>query len=374
MLAALRLQYNRDVEMIDTEPILQTRIADKYRRLIQSGRFRRGERLPTVRKLAAQMAISVTPVKAAFRKLEEEGLVCRRRGAGTFVGNLAISVPAELEIGVIFRPVRGWTRDDNYGLRLFLGIQNALQRGHHRNVLATLAHSRERLTEVPRQFIEHPPHAYVLDERIPSPLVELLVSTGRPTVVVNRPCEVAGAGSVYRDFVQAGTEVARRILEHRHRIAACIHRPQWNGTEVAAAFSSIMAEAGCAVPDTHTGAVDFQGPSANVEAVFADLMRHEPFPTVVFCTDDPIARAFIRWADRRGLRVPQDISVVGILDLAMARNSVPPLTTFRFAPERIGEAAVAEAVACCREPFRSPRRVTVAGEWVERQSLTWRPV
>lgn len=63
-------------------------IIDQIKRDIALGRLVRDERLPTVRRLAAQLAINPNTIGKAFRQLEQEGIIVTKAGAGAFVANL----------------------------------------------------------------------------------------------------------------------------------------------------------------------------------------------------------------------------------------------------------------------------------------------
>jgi DNA-binding transcriptional regulator YhcF (GntR family) len=67
----------------------------QLRSFIRTGRARAGERLPSVRDLAVRSGVNVNTVRAVYRRLEDEGFVSSRQGAGTFVADSA-PVSAEL--------------------------------------------------------------------------------------------------------------------------------------------------------------------------------------------------------------------------------------------------------------------------------------
>ena len=60
-------------------------LADQVRFAVASGRLGPGDRLPSVRALAAQVEVNPNTVSRAWRELEREGIVAARRGEGVFV-------------------------------------------------------------------------------------------------------------------------------------------------------------------------------------------------------------------------------------------------------------------------------------------------
>jgi DNA-binding LacI/PurR family transcriptional regulator len=84
------------------------------------------------------------------------------------------------------------------------------------------------------------------------------------------------------------------------------------------------------------------GPEGGAEAVAAllDTVR----PTAVICSSDHMAIGVLREAHRRGLRVPEDLSVVGFDDIPLAAYCLPSLTTLAQPIEEMAAAAVDELV------------------------------
>ncbi len=68
-------------------PVYQ-QIIDQIKRDIALGRLALEEQLPTVRQLAAQLAINPNTIAKAYRQLEQEGIIVTKPGAGAFVANL----------------------------------------------------------------------------------------------------------------------------------------------------------------------------------------------------------------------------------------------------------------------------------------------
>ena len=68
----------------DTRPFYQ-QIKDNVRQLVVSGALKKDEKLPSVRELAASLAINPNTIQRAYRELESEGYIYTLSGKGTFV-------------------------------------------------------------------------------------------------------------------------------------------------------------------------------------------------------------------------------------------------------------------------------------------------
>ena len=88
----------------------------------------------------------------------------------------------------------------------------------------------------------------------------------------------------------------------------------------------------------------------------------------VFVASDMMAIGAIRTLHEAGLRVPEDVAVVGFDDLPLAARTDPPLTTVRQPIHRLGAATVDTLVDLIEHPDSSPRRTVLPTELVVRAS------
>lgn len=84
-----------------------------------------------------------------------------------------------------------------------------------------------------------------------------------------------------------------------------------------------------------------------------EILEEEEKPTAIFANNDSLAVGCYRAVSEKGLRIPEDISIVGYNDIAVANYLVPPLTTVRLHMELLGE----EAVRLLRERITSSREI-----------------
>jgi GntR family transcriptional regulator len=72
----------------DPRPIYE-QLEEKLRRLILSGAIGEGEKLPSVRELASQLAINPNTIQRSYRELEQKGFIYSVPGKGSFAGKLS---------------------------------------------------------------------------------------------------------------------------------------------------------------------------------------------------------------------------------------------------------------------------------------------
>ena len=176
----------------------------------------------------------------------------------------------------------------------------------------------------------------------PDDTLAVLERSRIPTVVVER--STASAPSVVVDAAATGRLVAEHLLRLGHRRIAFVreHRASLDSRHRLRGYRSALAGAGIAVDDrlvvtTGPNLDDsiVEGARASAESLF-DV---EPRPTAVFAHNDLIAIAVVQAAHGRGLRVPDDVSLIGVGDIEAGRYIEPPLTTMPFPSRELGRVA-----------------------------------
>lgn len=145
-----------------------------------------------------------------------------------------------------------------------------------------------------------------------------------------------GAATVNLDIADGVRQVADHLLSlgHRHFLHLAADIASWT-FEMRA--RELAARVG-GVPGTSMRTA--RAPISIEDAVTAAetaLSAPGPRPTALVCDDDKLAAGAYKAARRLGLHIPQDISVTGLDDLALAQALDPELTTVRLDAELFGE-------------------------------------
>lgn len=161
-----------------------------------------------------------------------------------------------------------------------------------------------------------------------------------PVVMISEPGPQPGALSVSIDNEGAACAATRHLIAAGHRRIAHLAGPGNTGLTALRqrGYARALAEAGLAAEPSLVLPGDFT--LASGRAAFARFAALDPRPTALFCANDETAMGFIAAAHRAGVRVPQDVSVVGFDDIHFAQGFIPALTTIRQPRAEMGAAAM----------------------------------
>jgi LacI family transcriptional regulator len=189
-----------------------------------------------------------------------------------------------------------------------------------------------------------------------------------PTVLVHCFDRARAFPSIIPDEVDGGYRATRRLLQAGHRRIALINLdpnvPAAVGRQ--AGYERALTEAGISV-DPRLIASGYATAAGGFERV-AELLDLEDAPTGFFCGTDRMAMGAYDAIKERGLRIPQDIGVVGYDNQDIIASFLrPPLTTVALPFEEMGSAAVS-MLASMVSGVEGEQR-TLAGLLVERASV-----
>lgn len=201
-----------------------------------------------------------------------------------------------------------------------------------------------------------------------STLSKGLLERGLPFVELNRLSGRRRVDGVTADNRSGGALAARILLEAGHRRIAAVFGPEHASTarDREASFRSALDAGGVSLPDSrvHRGGFGYEDGVAGLEAVLRG--RHRP--TAVFCVGDTVAIGVLNHAQRSGLRVPDDLAVVGFDDIAMASWPAFDLTTIRVDLWGMARAAADQLIRRIAGDEGPPRTRTFSVEPVLRST------
>ncbi|MCB0070325.1 MAG: LacI family DNA-binding transcriptional regulator [Caldilineaceae bacterium] len=191
--------------------------------------------------------------------------------------------------------------------------------------------------------------------------VDLLRAQERPFVMVGRCVDSTGLSYVDIDI---GAGVADAIdhlvgLGHRHigfvTLAATVADKEYAYT----AWARRGYEEACRRHDLPAYVRPAGLTGASVDAVVTQLLDAEPQITALVTPQNTCVPGILRAVQARGLCIPADISVVGLLEQTFAELTAPPLTAISFPALEMGRQAAASLIAQLEGTATTPRQILV---------------
>jgi DNA-binding LacI/PurR family transcriptional regulator len=295
------------------------------------------DRLPPVRSLARELGVNVNTIRAAYAKLEADGLVQTRHG----VGSVVVEAPAGASPGgspafgvnTIAVLIGGL---DPFYLPLLRGIEEVAS---ERGTLVLIADTRDSASlagTITRRLVARGVDGIIAVSAGDSP--DRPPGQGEaalPIVYVDQP-DRRGYSLVF-DAAGAGYTATRHLRQHGHDRVGLVTAPLTWPT-VAEVHQGYLRAVEDADTDPATDLVS-EVPEFTVEAGRVAMARllalHDP-PSAVFAGGWTLALGAMDEARSRGLHVPRDLAIVGYTDSPLAALVDPPLTMVEVPAHEIG--------------------------------------
>ena len=162
------------------------------------------------------------------------------------------------------------------------------------------------------------------------------------------------------DNVRAAHDAVRHLIDRgRTRVAAIGAQPleeYATPQQRTAGYTSALADAGIDFDPRYAKAAAHYSRADGYEAA-TELLAIDPRPDAIFCFSDLLAIGAMRAVFDAGLRVPDDVAIVGVDDIQEGHYSRPSLSTVSLDTAFIAEQAIARITSRIEGPERAPEQV-----------------
>jgi LacI family transcriptional regulator len=170
------------------------------------------------------------------------------------------------------------------------------------------------------------------------------------------------------DNFEAGYKATKYLIKLGHKRIAFIHGPQTAGDSLFRfrGYCQALSDYGILYDESLTSQGDFKREGGY--QAFLTLHRLQPNPTAVFAANDQMAIGVLAAARATGLKVPQDLSVIGCDDIEASSLVEPPLTTIKQPIEEMGKNAAEIIIKLIHKEKPAHRRILLKTSLIERSS------
>ena len=335
-------------------------LADRLREELSRGGGQAGYKLPTEQELSRQYQLSRQTVRHALRLLEEEGLIRRRQGSGSYATGLLPGEPPQ-QIAV----VTSFLNDYIFPAILHDATDVFSRQGYSTAVYATENRvGAER--EILLRLLEEPVSGLLVEgskTALPTPNADLyqrLRQAGTPAVFLHGAyAELGRVPCVADDNYGGGYQLARHLSAGGHReIAGIFKSDDVQGPQRYHGAVSALRDAGLSIRDGRFAWYDTEDRRRLLEEKDARMLtdflqKRLGDATAVICYNDEIAYHLIQALLAAGRRVPEEVAVVSFDNSYLSQLGPVPITSLSHR-SRMGRVAAEQIIGLLRgEPAHS---------------------
>ena len=298
----------------------------------------------TINRIAREAGVSLSTVSRALndrpdvRPETRERILTMAQELGYTPSAIARSLATQRThtIGLAVR-----THLDMWGAQIIVSIEELARTAGYEVFVSTHHAEEDRERSVLRAFhSRHVEGVIIVSSVLGEEIAKLQGSQSIPIVLISPLVQALHSHTVQTHDVEGARSATEYLIRLGHRRIAHIGAPEWTapGRDRLQGYRAAL--------EAHGQAWDpelaFEGDgheTGGLEGAEALLALPEP-PTALFCFNDLTAVGALHGARVRGVRVPQDLSVVGFDDVSLANYVDPPLSTVRQDTGALGGRAV----------------------------------
>lgn len=309
----------------------------------------------TIRDVARRADVSVATVSRVMNASAPVREATRRRILDAaselrFTPNASarsLSMRRTAALGVVLPDLHG-----EFFSELLRGIDRTAQR-HQRHLLVSSSHhDGDGIAPALRAMHGRVDGLIVMAPDVPASALADALPHGIATVMLNCAAGAGGADSSHAhvealvvDNFGGAVAMVRHLASIGHRRIAFIAGAAHNedARQRRRGYVAAMSELGLDTPLTYQPRGDFTEKGGSRATLL--LLAEQPPPTAIFAANDMMALGALLTLRDRGVRVPEDVAVVGFDNIPTARYVTPPLTTVAVDADALGERAATVLLA-----------------------------
>lgn len=357
--------------MLDTNKPKYMALYEWIKERIEDRTFKDGEKLISENTLCDKFEISRQTVRHAIGRLEQEGLVERQRGSGTYIRSQGLRVKEQtMTIGVITTYL-----DDYIFPSIINGIEGVLTKNEYSISLGLTRNKVKNERNLLNSFLLKGIDGLIVEgtkSALPNPNLEIykaFYKSGIPVIFINGYYAELRPNYVVVDDV-LGCKIATDYLISRghKKITGIFKYDDMQGHKRYQGFQKSLYKAGITIHEE-----DLMWFATDDSKIFdqgynAETLKKLEGVTGVVCYNDEIAVKLIRLLESHSINVPGDISIISFDDSNLATMSQVGITTVAHPGKTLGELAAKELLKIIKKDQRRSEKV-IEPQLIIRESI-----
>lgn len=332
----------------------------------------------TIKDIAKAAGVSVTTVSRALNGYSDVSEKTRRKiqalakelnySPNTLARGLVMNVSKT--IGLLVSGLNRESEKDLIILSILSGVNESVSENHYDLIVFNTSSTKQREKTYTQLCRERRVDGVIIQGiKTDDPYLQEVVESDIPCVLIDIPAHSHNVGYVSTDNVAGAKKAVEHLIELGHKNIAMIngHSKAFVSQRRLEGYLQALKEHGLTI--NHDWIYDGQFAEEPAAEAAKQLFANHKEVTAVFCASDLMALAALKTASALGLKVPEDISIIGYDDIMLASYSNPPLTTVSQNFFQLGYQA-AHLLVNMLEGKSEPQIVTLGNKLVTRGSTT----
>lgn len=201
--------------------------------------------------------------------------------------------------------------------------------------------------------------------------IELLrhISEKTPIMVVDKNISELDLPCIVQDDYNGARKAIQHLIKNGHRNIAFIKGPMCDESSIARykAYTSLMKESKITINETYIRQGNYSIKSGYTQMLEL-LETVDDLPTAVFACNDNMAIGAMKAIQEKGIKIPDDISVIGFDDIEMSEYVYPSLTTVRQDHYEIGRQAAKNIIDIIENKDECIKKIILSQKLILRKS------
>lgn len=320
---------------------------------IQEKKLIPGQKMYSENELKEMFGVSRQTVRHAISVLEQDGMIRRIQGSGTYINDSRLANLAKrMRVSVVTTYVDGYIFP-----RTIQGIENVLLEAGYSVQIAFTNNQNGREKTILEDIISRDEVAGLIVETtksgLPNPNLHLYQEIRKrriPVIFINSYYPQLKIPHVSINDHMAGWKMTKHMIAMGHRkIGGIFKLDDGQGRLRYSGYMDAMLDAGLEIDDTRILWIDTEDVK-HLDKLTMKIMDRLKDCTGVFCYNDEVAFSLVDIFKKAGMRVPQDISIVGVDDSELAVLGDVAITSAPHPMENLGKKAAENLLRMIKDP------------------------
>ncbi len=289
-------------------------IFEFYRDKILNGEMKYSEKLPTEQEIGDMFSVSRHTVRQSILELEKQGYIYREKSKGAFVEKLVKEKRRNNKMIIVIT-----TYLSEYIFPFLIkGIDEVLSKNGYDILLLSTNNDKEKEREQLKKLLEYDVVGAIIEPTASAlgntniEYYEAIARNNIPYLMINAAYDKNEQSYVAIDDKKGGYKICKYLIDLGHKkIAGLFKEDDIQGIERKNGYLKALEENNIEIDNTIIGRFKTFEEEFYIDGFTRSLLSKEDRPTAIFCYNDKVAMNVIKAARELGVRIPEDLSVVG---------------------------------------------------------------